>query len=166
MNAGFIPSDHWVHDPEIGGGRIIGEACHMIDLASFFTGSNIVKVSANGIPSSPDNVSILLNYANGSNAVVNYFSNGSKAYSKERIEIFSQNRTIIIDNFKRSEYFGFKSSGMNKSQDKGHANQFKQFIDSVALGKDSPIPFHELLNTSKAAIAAVESLNSNSWISI
>ncbi len=166
MNAGFIPSEHWVHDPEIGGGRIIGEACHMIDLATFFIGSKIIKVTANGISTSSDNVSILLHYANGSNAVVNYFSNGSKAYSKERIEIFSQNKTIIIDNFKRSEYYGYKSSGMSKSQDKGHAFQFKQFMESVALGTSSPIPFHELLNTSRAAIAAVDSLKSNTWINI
>ena len=92
MNAGFIPSNVWVHDMKIGGGRIIGEACHYIDLISYLTGSRVKAVCMNAMGENPeentDNASILLKMENGSTGVINYFSNGSKAYSKERVEVF------------------------------------------------------------------------------
>ena len=91
MNAGFVPKDVWLHDMEIGGGRIIGEACHYIDLCTYLTDSNVVSVCMNSMGINPqentDNASILLKYENGSNAVINYFANGSKSYSKERVEV-------------------------------------------------------------------------------
>lgn len=170
MNAGFIPADVWVQDMEVGGGRIIGEACHLIDLITFFTGSLVESVIMNSYGSNPtentDNASILLKYKNGSNGVINYFSNGSKAYSKERIEIYSQNKTIVIDNFRKSHYYGFKSSGISMSQNKGHYNQFKLFLERLKLGGEPIISYAELLNTSKAAILAVESMKSKTWINI
>lgn len=100
MNAGFIPREVWVHDLEIGGGRIIGEACHFIDLCSFLAGSEVVAVCMNALGENPeentDNASILLRYANGTNAVINYFANGSKSYAKERVEVFSQERVLVL----------------------------------------------------------------------
>lgn len=112
MNAGFIPSNVWVHDMKIGGGRIIGEACHYIDLISYLTGSRVKAVCMNAMGANPeentDNASILLKMENGSTGVINYFSNGSKAYSKERVEVFSQERTLIMDNFRKTEAFGVK----------------------------------------------------------
>lgn len=103
MNAGFIPREVWVHDLEIGGGRIIGEACHFIDLCSFLAGSEVVAVCMNALGENPeentDNASILLRYANGTNAVINYFANGSKSYAKERVEVFSQERVLVLDNW-------------------------------------------------------------------
>jgi len=170
MNAGFIPAEHWVQDMETGGGRIIGEACHLIDLMTFLTGSLVESVVANAFGTNfeenTDNASILLRYRNGSQGVIHYFSNGNKAYSKERIEIYSQNRTMVIDNFRQSKYYGFKGSGMKKTQDKGHSEQFKRFVESVKSGGVSTIPFEEIVNTTEASIAAVESLTSGTWITI
>ena len=170
MNAGFIPQDVWVQDMEVGGGRIIGEACHLIDLITSLTGSLVENTVMNAMGQNPaentDNASILLKYKNGSTGVINYFANGSKAYSKERVEIYSQNRTIIIDNFRKSEYFGFKSSGLSKTQDKGHQEQFRLFVERLKNGGNPIIPLEQIFNTSRVAIAAVESLKTNSWISI
>jgi predicted dehydrogenase/threonine dehydrogenase-like Zn-dependent dehydrogenase len=170
MNAGAIPANHWTQDMKVGGGRIIGEACHYIDLITYLTGSTVESVVMNALgpnaEDSTDNAVIILKYKNGSQGVINYFSNGAKAYSKERIEVYSQSRTMVIDNFRKSEYFGFKSSGMSKTQDKGHYDQFKLFVERLKSGGEATIPFHEIMNTSRAAIAAIESLKSGSWITI
>jgi predicted dehydrogenase/threonine dehydrogenase-like Zn-dependent dehydrogenase len=170
MNAGFIPPSSWVHDMQVGGGRIIGEACHLIDLISYFTGSTVQKVVMNAMGPNPDtntdNASILLQYANGSTGVINYFANGSKAYSKERVEIYSQNRTMVIDNFRKSAYYGFNTSGKSGRLDKGHEEQFRQFVHVLKNGGAAIIPFESILNTSKTAIAAVESLATGGWVNI
>jgi len=171
MNAGFIPADVWLHDMEVGGGRIIGEACHYIDLCTFLTQSKVVSVCMNSMGINPkentDNASILLKYANGSNAVINYFSNGSKSYSKERVEVYSQERTLIMNNWRKLKLYGFKSSSnMSSKQDKGHSNQFKELITQQQNGNQSIIPFEELINTTKASFAAVESLKQGKWISV
>jgi predicted dehydrogenase/threonine dehydrogenase-like Zn-dependent dehydrogenase len=170
MNAGFIPANAWVHDMKVGGGRIIGEACHLIDLMTYLTGSLVESVVMNAMGENPDantdNASILLKYKNGSTGVINYFANGSKSYSKERFEIYSQNRTMVIDNFRKSEYFGFSKSGKSGSQDKGHQEQFRLFIESLKNGGAAIVPFEEIMNTSKAAIAAVESLKEGKWVNI
>ena len=171
MNAGFIPSDVWVHDMEVGGGRIIGEACHFIDLCTYLSGSKVVAVCMNAMGVNPsentDNASILLKYENGTNAVINYFSNGSKAYSKERLEVFSQERTLIMDNWRKLKGFGFK--GFSKSstkQDKGHYNQFNELIASQKTGGNPIIPFEEIINTTKASFAAIESLKQGKWVEV
>lgn len=171
MNAGFIPAEVWVHDMEVGGGRIIGEACHYIDLCTYFTGSKIISVCMNAMGQNPqestDNASILLKYANGSNAVINYFSNGSKAYSKERVEIFSQERTLIMDNWRRLNAYGFKGfSKASSKQDKGHFNQFNELITQQKTGGEPIISFDEIVNTTKASFAAIESLKKGTWITI
>ncbi len=112
MNAGFIPANSWVHDRAVGGGRILGEACHFIDLITYLTGSLVTGVCMNAMGQHPtettDNASLLLRYANGSTGVINYFSNGSKSYSKERVEAYSQERTLILDNFRSLTGYGFK----------------------------------------------------------
>lgn len=170
MNAGFIPQEMWVQDMEIGGGRIIGEACHLIDLITFFTGSLVESVVMNSIGTNPkentDNVSILLKYKNGSQGVINYFSNGSKAYSKERVEVYSQNRTMVIDNFRKSKYYGFNSKGLKSSQDKGQRLLFKLFVEGIKDQGNPIIPYQEIMNTSKASVAAIESLKSKTWIKV
>jgi predicted dehydrogenase/threonine dehydrogenase-like Zn-dependent dehydrogenase len=171
MNAGHIPANVWVHDLEVGGGRIVGEACHYIDLITFLTGSKVKAVCMNAMGVNPqentDNASILLSYENGSTGVINYFANGSKAYSKERVEVYSQERTITMDNFRVTEGFGFKGFSRLKTKiDKGHENQFKLLIDSMKNGGKSLIPIEEIINTSKASFAAIESLKKKSWINI
>lgn len=171
MNAGFIDKDMWVHDIDIGGGRIIGEACHFIDLCSYFTESKVVNVCMNSMGINPkentDNCSILLKYENGSTAAINYFSNGSKSYSKERVEVYSQQRTLIMDNWRVLRGYGFnKFSKKKTSQDKGHFNQFKELIEQQKSGGSPIISFDEILNTTKASFAAIESLKKGAWITI
>jgi predicted dehydrogenase len=171
MNAGHIPSNVWVHDPAVGGGRIIGEACHFIDLISFFTGSMVTEVCMNSMgtrsDTNTDNATILLKYADGSTGAINYFSNGSKKYSKERIEIYAEEKTAIIDNFRVTMGYGFKGFSKLKTRlDKGHRNQFKQLIGHIKSGAGPLIPFDEIVNTTKASFAAIESLKNNSWIKI
>lgn len=171
MNAGNIPANVWVHDPQVGGGRIIGEACHFIDLISYFTGSKVKAVCMNSLGVHPqentDNATILLQYENGSNGVINYFANGSKSYEKERIEIYSQDRTAVINNFRKLETFGFKNLKNFKSGlDKGHKNQFEKLIETTNKGGAPLIAFDEILNTTKASFAAIESLKKGTWVSI
>jgi predicted dehydrogenase len=171
MNAGFIPSDVWVQDMKVGGGRIIGEACHFIDLMVFLTGSKVVSVVMNAMGTNPeentDNAIITLKFENGSQGVINYFSNGSKEYAKERIEIYSQGRILVIDNFRKLSGYGFKGfSAMKTSLDKGHKNQFEQLIKQIKEGGLSLIPFEEIINTTRASFAAIESLRKGSWVNI
>ena len=171
MNAGFIPSKVWVHDMEIGGGRIIGEACHFIDLISYLAGSKVKSVCMNSMgmesKENTDNASILLKYENGTNAVINYFSNGSKSYSKERVEVFHQDRTLIMDNWRKLKGFGFKNfNSASSSQDKGHQNQFNLLINAVQNGGNQIIPLDEIVNTTKASFAAIESLKTGGWVNI
>lgn len=171
MNAGIIPTNVWVHDLKIGGGRIIGEACHFIDLISYLTGSEVVEVCMNAMGVNPeentDNASILLKYENGSTGVINYFANGSKSYSKERVEVYSQERTLVLDNWRNLKAYGFKGFKKMKTKiDKGHKRQFELLANHVAQDKAALIPFQSLVNTTKASFAAVESLKQKSWIEI
>ena len=171
MNAGFIPADFWVHDPEVGGGRIIGEACHFIDLCSYLAGSRVTAVCMNAMGTNPDemtdNATIILKYENGSNAVINYFSNGSKAYAKERIEVFSQQRVLVMDNWRKLSGYGFKNfKAMSSAQDKGHANQFKLLVERIQKGGEPLIPFSELVNTTRASFGAIDSLQKGAWVEI
>jgi predicted dehydrogenase/threonine dehydrogenase-like Zn-dependent dehydrogenase len=169
MNAGFIPANSWVHDRAVGGGRILGEACHFIDLITYLTGSEVTAVCMNGMGTHPteitDNASILLHYANGSTGVINYFSNGSKTYSKERVEVYSQERTLILDNFRTLVGYGFRNfSKLKTPQDKGHRAQFRQLLECVKGGGKPIIPLAEILNTTRATLAAVESLKRREWV--
>ena len=114
-----------------------------------------------------DNGSIMLEYEYGSTGVINYFSNGSKAYSKERLEVYSQERTLVMNNFRLTEGFGFKGfTKLKTGLDKGHKEQFKLLSDRISRGGDALIPFDEIINTTKASFAAVESLKQRKWISI
>jgi predicted dehydrogenase/NADPH:quinone reductase-like Zn-dependent oxidoreductase len=171
MNAGFIPGKVWVHDMEVGGGRIIGEACHFIDLITYLSGSKVKAVCMNAMGANPeentDNATILLKYENGTNGVINYFSNGSKAYSKERVEVYHQERTLIMDNWRKLNGFGFKNFGLASSgQDKGHQTQFNLLIESVQKSGNAIIPMDELVNTTEASFAAIESLKTGAWVNI
>ena len=171
MNAGSIPANVWIHDMNIGGGRIIGEACHFIDLITYLTGSKVASVCMNAMGENPnentDTATIMLKYENGSTGVINYFANGSKSYPKERIEIYSQERTAVIDNFRITTGFGFNNfTKLKTSLDKGHKEQFQLLINQVKNGGNPLIPFDEIVNTTKAIFAAISSLKNRSWISI
>ena len=173
VNAGEIQANHWTQNMGIAGGRIIGEACHFIDLITYLSGSLVDSVIMNSMGENPqentDNATILLKYQNGSTGVINYFSNGNIGYSKERIEVYSQGKTMIIDNFKKSEYYGLKSSGMSgifQNQNKGHHEQFRLFLDRIKNGGEAIIPFEEIINTSRASICSVKSLKMGTWVKV
>lgn len=170
VNAGIIPPNIWVHDPETGGGRIIGEACHFIDLMSYFAESKIISVASvqmgRGVAVKEDKMSIVLNFEDGSIGTVNYFGNGSKSYPKETFEIFSEGRILRLDNFKKLEGYGFK--GFRKfrtlKMDKGHQEQFNAFVSLVKDGGKPLIALDELINVTIASFAAVRSANENRTI--
>jgi predicted dehydrogenase/threonine dehydrogenase-like Zn-dependent dehydrogenase len=171
MNAGAIPQNSWIHDMKVGGGRILGEACHYIDLIGFITGSRVISVCMNAMGNTPsensDNASILLKYENGSTGVINYFSNGSKGYSKERVEVYSQGRTLVMDNFRITRGYGFKGFTQFKTKmDKGHNDQFALLTRNISEGGASLISMDELVNTTKASFAAIESLKEKRWIDV
>lgn len=171
MNAGFIPRDVWVQDMKTGGGRIIGEACHFIDLMQFFSGSKVSAVVMSGLGVHPeentDNAIITIRFENGAQGVIHYFSNGSKSYPKERIELYTQGRTLIIDNFRKMTGYGFgRFSSMRSGLDKGHKAQFKALVNAVKTSGHPLIPFEDLVNTTKASFAALESLQTGAWIQL
>ena len=163
VNAGIIPKNVWVHDPEVGGGRIIGEACHFIDLLSYICGSRIVSVASaqmgRGVAVKEDKISIVLSFEDGSVGSVNYFGNGSKSYPKEILEIFSEGRVLRLNNFRKLEGFGFKGFRKFKTRkmDKGHQVQFNAFVERVEKGGEALIAFDEIVNVTLASFAAVTS---------
>jgi predicted dehydrogenase/threonine dehydrogenase-like Zn-dependent dehydrogenase len=169
VNAGTLPKGHWLLDKDIGGGRLLGEACHFIDLCRFMVGASIIAVCANSIAETEapsQNASILLRFADGSNAVVNYFSNGSKGYHKERLELYRSNQTIVIENWKSLRSYGFRKD-INKrgTQDKGHSTLIASWLKSLK-GGPPPIPVDEILNSSLATLGVEESIQANGWISL
>ena len=108
VNAGFIPSDHWTQDPARGGGRIIGEGCHFIDLLRFLAGVPIVSWACTSMEAIiRDTVSLQLTFADGSMGTVHYFANGSKSFPKERLEIFCAGRILQLDNFEKLRGYGW-----------------------------------------------------------
>jgi len=170
INAGSLPPEHWVNDPEFGGGRIVGEACHFIDLAMFLAGSPITSVYAREMkdPNNMSNtVSITLDFENGSVAGLTYFSNGSKKLSKESIEVFCGGTVAVIDDFKTLQLFGNTVKTFRfKGQDKGHATQLARFLEAVKTGAPCPVPFHESYLSMSATFKVLESLSSGRAISL
>ena len=171
INAGHIPKELWVHDMKRGGGRIIGEACHFLDLCVFLSGSEITKVCMNALgpdySTNNDVVTILLYLANGGIATINYFSNGSSNYSKERIEVYSNGRIWITDDFKTTTAYGVKGFKNIKTKvDKGHDKQFQELMKQVQTGGKPIISPNEIFNVSKATFSAIESMKESSWIDV
>jgi predicted dehydrogenase/threonine dehydrogenase-like Zn-dependent dehydrogenase len=170
VNSGNMPVDHWVNDTEIGGGRIIGEACHFIDLAMFLADSPIVSVSADSMddPNKLNNTVVInLKMENGSVASINYLSNGSKDLPKEHIEVFCGGMVVQIDDFKSLKIFGKKSKVFKyKRQDKGHAAGVLSFLKSIKEGLECPIPFNESYLSMLATFKVNQSLMENRKIFI
>jgi predicted dehydrogenase/threonine dehydrogenase-like Zn-dependent dehydrogenase len=167
INAGFIPKESWVHDPEEGGGRIVGEVCHFVDFIQYITGSAPVKVYAEAIPRqdksalTSDTVCVNLKFKDGSMGTINYLANGDKALPKERIEIFGDNSIFIIDNFRSIEWVRRGKRKRRKSwlrQDKGHLGELQAFVEAIKDGKPSPIDFQEAVMTTLTTFKIVESI--------
>ena len=165
INAGYLPPDHWVNDREQGGGRILGEVCHFIDLLMFLAASPIVEVEARAVGALPrysgDNVLIDLRFANGSVGTISYLANGDRAYSKERIEVFGGGRTAVLEDFRRLElvHNGHKETTRSRfRQDKGHRAEWAAFAESVQQHHEAPIRFQEIVCSTLATLCAEESL--------
>jgi predicted dehydrogenase len=159
INAGHLPPDHWVNDREQGGGRILGEVCHFIDLLMYLAGSPIVEVEARLISNtsrySGDNVLASLVFANGSQGTISYLANGDRAFSKERIEVFGGGSTAVLEDFRRLELVrnGRKQTTHSRwRQDKGHHSEWAAFVQFVLRKKDAPISFEELICSSLATL--------------
>ena len=170
VNAGAVPKEHWIHDPEIGGGRIIGEVCHFIDLAMDVAGSKITSVYADVLKEPgnlDDTLAVTLSFENGSIANISYFSNGSKRLPKEYLEIFCHGQAVIIHDFKTMEIYGKSVSKMKlRTQDKGHKKELSCFFDSIKNGDQSPISFDEIYHSTAVTFAVIESLQANRGISM
>jgi len=166
VNAGAIPSDHWTQDPDVGGGRIVGEGCHFIDLMRFLAGHPITSYKAMKLGGSADGsaqedkVSILLSFEDGSFGSIHYLANGGKAFPKERIEVFCGGAVLQLDNFRVLK--GFDWSGFSQMklwrQNKGQQECVNAFIDAIRNGKESPIPLDEIFEVSRVTIEIAESL--------
>ncbi len=164
VNAGSIPADHWTQDLEVGGGRIIGEACHFIDLLRYLADSPIKSVQAISLadPSESgleDKVTIQLSFEDGSIGTVHYFANGHKSFPKERLEVFVAGKILELDNFKSLTGYGWTnfSKFKTKSQDKGHAKGIEAFFSGVYSGK-APIPLNEIYEVTEATFDVVDQL--------
>ena len=162
INSGYIPKDHWIHDADIGGGRIIGEVCHFIDLLRFLSGHTIESYSCSKMLSdSNDTVSIHLNFSDGSIGTINYFSNGSKFFPKERVEVFCEGKVLQLDNFKKLKGYGWtKFKNMSLwTQDKGQSGCAKAFLTATSDRSESPIPYSEIIEVAKVSIEIAELVN-------
>ena len=163
VNAGQIPEDHWIQDVDVGGGRIIGEVCHFVDLLQFITDSKPTKVYASSIKGggnviNEDNINIVIDFENGSSGNIIYTSLGSKSFAKEYVEIFGGRSVKTINNFKIGKF------GM--SQDKGYKNEFVEFIKAIKNGESSPIPIESIYYTTLTTFKIKESLEKDEPVQI
>lgn len=164
VNAGAIPADHWTQDLEVGGGRIIGEACHFIDLLRYLADCPIKNVSALSLadPSEAgleDKVTINLTFEDGTIGTIHYFANGHKSFPKERLEVFVGGKILSLDNFKTLTGYGWSNFNKFKtrSQDKGHASGIKAFFDGIREGK-APIPVNEIYEVTDATFDVIDQI--------
>lgn len=159
VNAGYIPVDNWIHGEE-GGGRIIGEACHMVDLFNYFIGAKVESIEASAISPKTehilgnDNFVATLKYADGSICALIYTSLGANEVAKEYIEIYWDGKTLVIDDFKELRIYGQKTKGWAGLQDKGHLQELKEFGRSISAGNVWPIPLEELVQATIATFVA------------
>jgi predicted dehydrogenase len=163
VNAGYIPLNHWVHDPTIGGGRIIGEGCHFVDFLTFLAGAAPVRVTACALPDNgkyrEDNISMTFVFPDGSIGVVDYLANGDKSFPKERVEVFCGGRVAVLDDFRMLEMIhDGRRKVVKRAQDKGWRDEWVAFAKSIREGGQPPIPYEQLIGVTKATFAAMESL--------
>lgn len=174
VNAGRVARGHWTQDPDVGGGRIVGEVCHFIDLMQFLTGSLVTRVFAEKVGRSSgeaideDSVLITLAFADGSNGAIAYLAEGDKKLSKERVEIYGGSKSFVIDDFRETSAFagGKETRNRTKSQDKGQAEQARVVCAVVRDGLAAPIPLKSLATTTRATFRVLESLRTGQALTV
>ncbi len=154
VNAGTLPQDHWINDPEMGGGRIVGEVCHFVDFLSFLAGAAPIEVQARPLSNpglySDDNILISLRFENGSEGTIHYLANGDRAFSKERVEVFGGGAVAVLDDFRKLEMTRFgKTSSISTRwrQDKGHRGEWQAFAEALRSGGAAPISPESIVST-------------------
>ena len=171
VNAGMIPADSWVQDVEVGGGRILGEVCHFVDFLTYVNGSLPFSVFATAMEDANhhhDTLTVSLRYQNGSVGSIQYFANGSKAFPKEYVEIYSHGVTAILSDFRELKVFG-KGKPYKKnllSQDKGQKSEVRLFLDAVREGREAPIPVGEIWSASEVCFGILESLRTGEAVKL
>jgi predicted dehydrogenase len=164
VNAGFLAPEHWLHDPVLGGGRVLGEACHFVDWMRCLVGAPIRSVFASSTPNRgvyrDDNVSVVLTFDDGSVGTLVYCANGSAELSKEYAEVFCQGSAAILDDYRVVTTFRGDHRERHKfaRQDKGHQKEMARLVDAVREGSAMPIPFTELVEVTHATLAILESV--------
>jgi predicted dehydrogenase/threonine dehydrogenase-like Zn-dependent dehydrogenase len=174
VNAGPIPREHWIQDPQEGGGRIVGEVCHFIDLMQFWIGASPVSVFAEAVASrshqivDEDSVFITLRFADGSNGCIAYLAQGDKALPKERVEIFGAGKSMVIDDFRRASFYhdGREEQVKLRNQDKGQAEEVRAVCAAVLKGGPAPISMDELAATTRSTFRILDSLKSGRPIKV
>lgn len=163
VNAGAIPREHWTQDPDVGGGRIVGEACHFVDLCRTLVGAPIrdiaVLTARDAADRTIDDIAHLsLAFADGSTAVVHYLASGARDFPKERVECFWDGRTMVVDNWRRVRRYGIPGPLWERARamDKGHADELRRWMAAVRGEQPAPIPIDELIEVSRWAIRAGE----------
>jgi predicted dehydrogenase/threonine dehydrogenase-like Zn-dependent dehydrogenase len=173
VNAGSLPADHWVNDREQGGGRILGELCHFIDLLSFLAGSPICEVETRALGNSGrysgDNVIVSIRLANGSEGTISYLANGDRSFPKERIEVFGGGSAAVLEDFRRLELVRNGSKEVVHSrwrQDKGHRAEWDAFAEAVERHAEEPIGFVELVSSTLATLRVDEAVASGKRLAV
>ena len=171
VNAGAIPADSWIQDPEVGGGRIVGEVCHFVDFLTYLCGALPVSVHATALPDPQglnDTVTINVRFANGSIGTVAYFTNGNRRVEKEYVEVYQCGQTAVLRDFKKVELYGGRRRLKKRllCQDKGQAEMVRQFLQAVKDGGPTPIPIEEQLAVTRACFAALESLRTGQTVRV
>lgn len=173
VNAGGIPRDHWLQDPSVGGGRIIGEACHFIDALQFLIGAPVTQVQATPVQTAQgpvdDELIVTLSFEDGSVGTVIYAAGGDKAFGKERIEIIGDNRVAILDDFRALElvHNGRRTRRTERLRPaKGHRAEWMAIVNAATTGAPSPVPLNEIVNTHLATFAVQESLRHRQPVAI
>jgi predicted dehydrogenase len=163
VNAGAIPLNHWTQDPNIGGGRIIGEGCHFVDFITFLVGAPPLSVTAHALADNgkyrEDNVSMTFTFPDGSIGIVDYLANGDKSFPKERVEVFSGGQIAVLEDFVSLQTVkDGKKKEVKGAQNKGWVDEWRVFAKTIRDGGAPPIPYEQLIGVTKSTFAAVESL--------
>ena len=172
VNAGFIPSSHWLHDPTKGGGRLIGEGCHFIDYMVFLVGQIPESVHTQALPDNGkytrDNFVITMSFPDGSIGTISYLANGNKSVGKEYLEVFCGGKVGILDDFRKLQLFGKTTIKKREyfKQDKGHTSAWDNFVNAVIKNTEAPIPYTELIGTAYVILACDQSMQTGKPINI